>query len=289
MPLYFVLSGFFFKAYEPKLFFTKKINNIVIPFLFWLIVSDILRILCFSVKVDWTIVQFMKDPLCRVIKCNGPLWFLVCLFTTNIMFYIINSTLKDNKVKCLVILFSASIGYWLFMHNIQFPLWIDSSLTALPFFFLGYCCKDMACLRTEYPMKKSLFLGVGLILISYSIYYTFDYAHIGDIRLNSFCGSPFFSYLNSMSFVIGVLLLCKVVKWLPVISYMGRYSIVLLCVHGLFLSLFGGKIKEYLEVTIWGYATIILIMCWLAIPVCKTLLPYFVAQKPLFKLPSENK
>lgn len=43
MPLYFVLSGFFFKAYEPKVFFIKKTNNILILFVFWLIVSDILR------------------------------------------------------------------------------------------------------------------------------------------------------------------------------------------------------------------------------------------------------
>lgn len=283
MPLYFVLSGIFFKAYETKIFFIKKINNIVVPLIFWLAISDLMR-MCYShFSVDLAIVKFIKDPLCRYIDCNPVLWFLICLFITNIVFYYIHSICKNNKQICLSILFLALIGYLLFKYYIKLPLWIDSALIALPFFFLGYCCKDMTYLKPEYSNKKSLLIGVTFIVLSYAIYYTFNQSTM-IISANFFQGSPIAAYLNGIFIVLGVLLLCKVINWLPIVSYFGRYSIIVLCVHKPLLTLRFVKVWFGHEITIWEFTAIILIACWLAIPICKKVLPYFVAQKPLFKV-----
>lgn len=156
MPLYFVLSVFF-KGYVYRIFLMKKINNIIVPFLFWLIISDIWRILSFHANVDLTIIQFIKDPLCRVIKSNGALWFLMCLFTTNMIFYFINLILKDNKRICIAVWLFAMLSYLLLRYDIQLPLWIDSLLTALPFFYFGYYCKKSPWLEPNYSIKKRSF------------------------------------------------------------------------------------------------------------------------------------
>ena len=286
-----MLSGFFFKTYEPGIFFIKKVNNIIVPFIFWFIVSDIWNICYHRFMVESAIAPFIDDYLYRRINCNIALWFLLCLFTTNVIFYFTHFICKENKMICIVIFIFALMGCLLFKNGIQLPLWIDSSISALPFFFFGYYCKNSPYLSPKYSMKKSLLLGIGLILVSYLIYYTFDYAQIKDIRLNSFQGSPIMAYLNSIAIIMGVLLLCKAVKWLPIVSYFGRYSIIVLCIHYplfVYVPRFIEKISEYEITTIWERTAIIMIICWLAIPICKKWLPYFVAQKPLFKVDTIN-
>lgn len=285
MPLYFVLSGIFFKVYNPKVFLIKKINNIVVPLLFWLIVSDILHVCYHRFEVDFTIVQFIKDPLYRNTDSNGSLWFLICLFYTNIIFYIIHVLLKNKMKICVAVIIFALIGYLFYKYNIKFPLWIDSAMTALPFFFYGYCCRDVDYLKSDYSKIKSLLLGILLIVISYFIYNTFDHAQISSVCRNTFQGSPVMAYLNSISFVMGIILLCRVINWLPIISFFGRYSIIVLCVHLPFIQVIPKFIRQIFEydITFWELSIIIFIICWIAIPICKRYLPYFVAQKPLFK------
>lgn len=296
MPLYFVLSGVFFKAYEVKTFFIKKINNILVPFVFWLIVSDIWRVWWairnnqyqYKSTFDFTIVQFVDNPLGNFIYSNGPLWFLICLFITNIIFYYIHLIFKDNLRRCFAIMFLTLIGFFLARMSITLPLWINTSLLALPYFYLGYCSRGMSWLKDEYSKMKSLLLGIGFIIISYVIYYTFDYPRI-IMDESKICGSFIMVYLNGITFVIGALLLCKIIKWLPVVSYFGRYSIIVLCIHSPLLPYIPNFIEKHFGYTInvWQHTAITLMICWLAIPICKRFLPYFVAQKPLFKIPED--
>lgn len=292
MPLYFVLSGFFFKAYEPKVFFIKKVNNIAVPFVFWLFVSDILRmgddLYLHRETVDFSLIHFIKTPFLHrsEIETNAPLWFLICLFITNIIFYIVYSICKSSKKICFAVTILAFVGYICFRNGIKLSLWIDSSLLALPFFVLGYFCRYIPYLKSEYSMKKSLLLGMILIITSYIIYYTFGHPHI-IIGQTFFQGNFILCYLNSMTMVMGVLLLCKVIKWLPVVSYFGRYSIVVLCVHMLIIFYFTAifeKCSGHEVATNWERVIIVMMMCWFSIPVCKKWLPYFVAQKSLFKV-----
>lgn len=293
MPLFFVLSGFFFKNLCGFwTFLIKKINNIVVPFLFWLIISDLwsvwgsLRANQYQSAVDFTIVRFIKDPLSDPLYSNGALWFLMCLFITNLLFYIIY--LKDSKKICFFVLCFAIVGYLLYRADIRLPLWSRTALVALPFFFLGHWCKGMSYLILRLSTKKSLILGIGFIIVSYIIYYVFDNPCI-YMRDCSFQGLLVMAYLNSFSYVMGILFLCKTINWLPIVSYFGRYSIVVLCVHGPLLRL-PQIIKRHMsyEVTFWEFTVIILLICWFSIPICKRFLPYFVAQKPLFKIPSEK-
>ena len=73
---------------------------------------------------------------------------------------------------------------------------------------------------------------------------------------------------------------------MPIVSYFGRYSIIVLCIHIPLMFYLPKFLKQWLgyEIPVWGFTAIILLFCWIAIPICKRFLPYFVVQKPLFKL-----
>ncbi|MCD7799346.1 MAG: hypothetical protein LUG84_08100, partial [Akkermansiaceae bacterium] len=88
------------------------------------------------------------------------------------------------------------------------------------------------------------------------------------------------------------------VKRLPFVSYVGRYSIVLLCVHFMIIYLVAGNFHFRAALQSMGItefhshlvlALAILVLSALMIPVCRKLLPWFVAQKDLIKLPAASK
>ena len=96
----------------------------------------------------------------------------------------------------------------------------------------------------------------------------------------------------SITSVLAVLFLCKIIKYIPFISYCGRYSIVLLCVHHMIyrplMVLLPKTGIEFLSEK-WSIAIITLLLSALCIPVCKRLIPWFIAQKDLIKIPEKNK
>ena len=75
---------------------------------------------------------------------NIPLWFLLSLFETNIIFYFclifIEKYTKCFKIATLIcILFIIGIiGFFMGRNNVNIQIFIDTSMTVLPFFAIGY-------------------------------------------------------------------------------------------------------------------------------------------------------
>ena len=89
MPLYFILSGLFFKQYEGFAGFLKrKTNKLLIPFLFFLITTSV---------IPFAVINHESSLKLFFTDMNGPvynfaIWFLLCLFEINILFYLIQLT-----------------------------------------------------------------------------------------------------------------------------------------------------------------------------------------------------
>lgn len=288
MPLYFVLSGLFFKDYgNYKIFLLKKCNNILIPFLFWLIVSFVIamivQLLFAGITYPWeNAFAFIYG---EEIIVNVPLWFLFCLFTTSIIFLQINRFSSSNKQLLISVILLAFIGNLLRFFNTRIPLWIDSSLTALPFFYIGFILKKSQILNGNRNLKE-LCLGLFLIGISYLIFFVFDETAF-DLRSNATDSNPILVYINSMCFVLGTLLLCKFIKWIPLVSYIGRYSIIILCTHMIVSDNIAGFFKIF-SGSYFGdrlyYFPLYFISLIALIPICKYFIPHFTAQKALIKM-----
>ncbi len=97
MPLYFFISGVFFKPYEALSgFILRKINKLIIPFLFFYLSAFSYEIHhledstgSIQLPVSWKelLVVFHGHDL---IKFNPSIWFLVALFNCNILFYLVH-------------------------------------------------------------------------------------------------------------------------------------------------------------------------------------------------------
>lgn len=295
MPLYFVLSGLFFKTYDGFFsLFKKKTNKLLIPFLFVFVFTIIPLHVFFDYIIGnkcFSLNDLFFEEYGRLYHgINGAVWFLLCLFQINLYFYLIVVISKNNN--CLIILLSCligSIGYYIDYYNYYLPLWIDSSLTALPFFVFGYEIRKFTnILENEFSLRNVFVLVISLfILISvYCICGGTDF-FIG-FDDNHFKINILGLYVGGVSGTMCILMVAKYFKKLPIVSYIGRYSIIVLSTHLLFIflarNLFYQLKIDQEDVIINTILFVVIVL--LSIPTIvfvKKYLPYWFAQKDLWK------
>lgn len=295
MPLYFVLSGMFFKTYESFYNFTKKkTNKLLIPFLstFFIISIPTSYWLNSINGFDTTISTLFFAENDRLnLGINGASWFLICLFIVNIIFYIIFLLSRHNVIVIAIIGGICGItGYLLNVYELYLPMWLDSSLTATPFFIIGYAIKQYSDILYEQFSNKHYFLLIGAFIALLIIYKINEYETPSTILFidNNFNVNIISLYIGGMVGTYCVLLIAKYFKYLPVISYLGRYSIVVLLTHQFYIFivrniLYQLNIPQNSFIINLGIFIFIIIISLPTIKFCIKYLPYCFAQKDLWK------
>ena len=285
MPLYFILSGLFFKDYGGiKPLTIKKINKILIPFLFFYIIGNIAFYAIKYIAPQYLITNArgILDIFNNRQFFNGPIWFLLCLFWCNIYFCLITIYIKREIIRIATVCIIGTIGWWLGKQGIFVPLFLDVAMTALPLFTFGYYLKKSNILYPNKYDKYNIPIAITFWAIAFFLVTTTHYRL--SLHYNGLEGWS--TYIISIASVLSILFLCKSIKRLPFISYIGRYSIVLLCVHHMIYR----PVKVLLRTTEisainneYSVAAVTLLLSALCIPLCIKFIPYFTAQKDLIK------
>lgn len=281
MPLYFVLSGLFFKDYGGLIStLWKKTNKLIIPFLFFYLLAHCIIQLNFYIKGTINESPYhIFDFITKSYYFNRPIWFLLCLFWDNIIFLCICRNVKNGIIRGILVLLTGLIGYYFAHESIVLPIQLSPALNSLPFFYLGYLLKRTSLL---YPSERKsfewglivVFLGIG---ISLSVF--LDQPCISFLE-NEIHGNLIIVYITSAAMVIGTLLLCKQIGRLPVISYIGRYSIIPLGVHWVLIHYINKIVPTLPHSALVNFVlTVVISIC--LIPVFLKYFPYFTAQKDL--------
>lgn len=295
MPLYFVLSGLFFKTYDGLFpFLKKKTNKLLIPFLFTffiLIIPSSIALDNMGGKTDSLWSLFWSDNGRLNLGINGASWFLLCLFAVNIYFYLIFLLTKQHILGIAIIAcLCGVVGYVFNLYGLYLPLWMDSALTAMPFFLIGYALRRYSnLLYGKMEGKDYLSLGISFALLL-GIFVINEFQGTGSIAFgdNKFDISIFSLYLGGFAGTYTILMISKFFKGLTGLSYIGRYSIVVLLTHLLFLFIIRnilyqmGIPQNSIRLNILVFIFIMLLelptICF-----CIRFLPYWFAQKDLWK------
>lgn len=300
MPLYFILSGMFFSRYGGfKEFVIKKINRLLIPFLFcWLVravvcVAYYFRTLIIDASLSFDGAYLLDKLFDSTLGFFMPLWFLPCLFFCGIFFYLIVmlcDCFNKNRVVWLILvsMLVGTGGFILADNGINLPLWTGRALVSVPFYAFGYMLrKQTDFLQTSKYNKVYILLAVILFALTFFVY-------VGaELWLDGMKVAYFFSYyFCGIAGTMAVLLLSKKIKRIPVISYYGRYSICILMTHFLFVPvLFNTGILEYVEGL--GINALLFRICFfvvamlsylLIIPFMIKYMPHVCAQKDLIEI-----
>ena len=290
MPLYFFISGIFFKSYEGLFgFFIRKINKLIVPFLFFYLSAFLLKYIVwkiapgvFQLPVSWTelLVVFHDHAL---IKFNPPIWFLLALFNCNILFYLVHS-LRDRKLGLMfaLTLLIGIAGFYMGKHQIELPLYIDIAMTALPFYVAGFWIRRYNFFLFPHRFDKLIPLCILAALVV--MYFT---ATTPGMRTNNYPGNIFQVYTAAFAGIFMIMLICKKIKRMSIVSYLGRYSIITLSIHGPIIHFVSPVVSHYIH-NGWAEASVLLLLtlaiCVLFTPILLKIIPQLVAQKDLLKV-----
>ncbi len=173
MPLFFFVSGCFFKPRPFGEFLRRDVRQLLVPWLtfvcFLFLSYYILGIyVSRSLRPSWLIELNVLDEHCMCLYHN--IWFLVCLFLTRLLFWALYKLSDGRMLKILtggVILYL--LGYVLQQKNVNIPFFADTACSMTLFYALGYAFKCYGLhekLRTWWAalLPLAAYVAVGLLL-----------------------------------------------------------------------------------------------------------------------------
>lgn len=282
MPLYFMLSGLFYKDYGGITnLIAKKADKLIIPFLFFLTVTVLSGIILNCIFPAYTFVKFNDISLFKPIP--SPVYFLLCLFWDNIIFFVVRLLSKGIVQELTIVSIITAIGIFLTIKDIFLPLHLTSAFMSIPFFYAGVQTRKISSLQNN---SKNHFRDVLIFVISLvTVWILASYFNWPDINMYE-CHAALNDILIyiplSMVMVYGFLHLCKVIKHIPILSYLGRYSIITLGIHNIILGLIINAMKSIIGIdSSWPGVIVTIIICILIIPIFRNIFPAMTAQKEI--------
>lgn len=279
MPAFFFISGLFFKESEGCLnMLRKKTNQLIVPYLFFYVYAVVfvwcgvrifgLEHLHFNISFHSFLNGFPYP--------NLPLWFLRCLIINYFSLFLIHKCVRNKLIQGTFAMLIGLAGLYCAIWDIALPFSMASAMTCFPYFWIGFAMKRSKVIHSGARNKYSLVIGVLLLVIGVWLY---DY--LGSPRIiywsNGLAGDWYWCNLITAIMLPGLILVCKYINRIPLLTYVGRYSLIVYGVHYIMVQV----LKTILEP--WYIFIVVTIISIVLIPVFKALFPWFIGQKELLK------
>ncbi len=243
MPLFFFLSGMVYNPNKNTCFkecLKRKVRSVLVPYIVFL---------CIGLGITLIIPTWRKELNIDVLKQQlligapealhvGQVWFLICLFEVELVFYFFHKyVIKNNRFMTVcILLFTIWLAnnisiVWPHCYAGRLPLKLDSMIMAFSFYSIGFLLKDI--FNDKDFVKKNIILIIPLLyFVLHS--YTNGWVNIAICAYNNLYYYLFFSLLGT--FVI--IYISQVLKKSKLLSYIGRNSLVIFSLHSFGLCLF---------------------------------------------------
>lgn len=247
MPLFFIMSGFFYKDKPIRVLFKKGGKHLIAPYL---ITSFFIVLLCLLAN-DPTLARqkaigilmsnggWPQERFGANLPYIGPVWFLLALFWCKILY----QCLKQLTDKCLLVsTVISSAAFIVGKYVLNLPFGILTGFCGLVFYSMGDYWHNR--LKTPLPMGvliPGLIIWIFCIFRSHLELATFDCKHYLLNMVAAFIGTyvVYICVQKSPDFVR------------PALGWIGRNTLLILCYHSLTPYLLK-NVSHYL-LTPYGY------------------------------------
>ncbi len=272
MPLFFLLSGIFFSTGSSfKDFLIKRINTLLIPYLFFEIPAALYNLTFFCTHSETTIEQaFLQSSV------PTTTWFLLALFEGQVLAYFIISLCKKIVYRILCILATILAGYVWYKMDIANFAYIGSALSLTGYLLTSALLKSYLLRPFKDTIKAMLGLaGLALCFVCY-------YFHPVEVfyRDNVIGSSLIYAVASALSGALGVLFISKLIAPNRILEFYGRNSLIILGSHLYFIVALNRLIPATISQCVISFlATIIVVIP--IIYLLRRYFPYLCGVKPL--------
>lgn len=293
VPVFFCLSGLFFKPTTSIAeFLHKKVNMILLPLVGWYLIAYVINVAAHGMFTDLNErLAHITDIFTHTYFYDIPLWFLLVLFEMNIILTLLYNVLRNQVAVGVAVLALMFTGWYLSAVWVDNVMHIASAFSCLPFFYIGCLLKYTPLMRQDVTRRQMLgtaAIAVGLLTIGSlcafmpermaRMSYCYNYLWHEHIWL---------IYLTTVTLMLGVIFACKSIGDIPLVSYLGRYSLIVLVTHDVLgdigsrlLYMGFGDTLDF-ETRCWINFAIVTLSMFIVIPLCRRYLPYISAQRQL--------
>lgn len=264
MPLFFFISGLLVKDHIKNESFTSfiksKITVRIIPYFAFSFISYIFWF-CILNKINnreneslsglqQFIGIFYGVGTDDWLKHNISLWFLTCLFMTELLFFLYIKLAKRKQILIIILFISSIIGYFYFIlsqsytyqvsfsnYPIQYRLpWnLDLAFTAVVFYGIGYLTQSYILTNDLNKYYRWYFLPCSL-----AVYLIFSQLNEKVNFINGQYGNYIYFYLAALGGIFFWTYIAKIIPPNPMTNLVGKYSLVIFAFHLLVFPLITG-------------------------------------------------
>ena len=206
MPLFFIISGYFYKTGEIKKQIAHKAKTILLPYCVFGLVHYALWLLLNHNKSD----NYLRPLQCLLFDCTsldmpiaGALWFLPCLFFTELMYILVGRVRKRTTRLFSIVAISLMGNLWTTVFHFRLPLALDTAFVGLGLFYVGFILR-----RVEFTKKlDNLSLPWVLLLSAIDLVMILINGYI-NMRTGTYGFIPLF-WMNA---VLSTMILWKIAK-----------------------------------------------------------------------------
>lgn len=222
IPLFFIVSGYFYKKQPLLIQLKKDFKRLVIPYLFITLVEIVL--IAFHTLIS---IHQLDVPINLIWDSISPIWFLLALFSAKVIF---NLIVIHHYVMLSFIVSSISV-FLTFRYNIIIPFSLSSATGSLFFFSIGFYIKE-SNKKEKIRQYSYILIPIAIILwINTSVNGLVDtYKNTYKLWVLDYAGAISGVYLlYFISFYIAQKkgIICMI------LNKTGFYSIVLLAFHSI--------------------------------------------------------
>ena len=249
MPAFFFLAGY---VYKPGRTYWQNIGRravqLLLPYLFFSIYCNLLypvymKLVEGAMPMDLWTATLKSDALNMMM--STPMWFLTSLFTASIVFFAVVNFVRKSWLKTIITIV-IFIGLTLVIEVVKkgafVPWHLDYALFGCAMMLLG-ACLGYRKLFASFSVKN-LILGLILLLIAAVLNRFFPGSnktsvvqYIENGKLYGVLTCFALAVVGSIGLLCVCALLAKVPILRPILAWMGRNSIWILCIHYSFIMI----------------------------------------------------
>lgn len=254
MPLFFIASGLLFRSHATSDMIKRKIRHLLVPYFFfslltffyWLLIERLLR--GDSISPTYAFVNIF---IARGGEGNYPqnsvLWFLPCLFLTELLFFIEHKIIArcdlsrekmdivlifGNLLLCLII--ALCLQSYTFEPVFRLPWTLDVVPFSLLFYTFGYVLRSILRPFTNICSSITLcrrMVGFIIAILCYFILYFFVQETNLHVDLNSLIISDFIYMIIAASLGFAATVILSIAINCSLLRYLGNASLTIMCLH----------------------------------------------------------